>query len=195
MTLNYPGPYTVEIKYQVSSLTHTQRLNCDITNSPAVGDAFSTILVLQNDTLTTSLDLAVEAYLLTIVPFFNTSVQVTSVKLFKNVALSFERDYVSAYTPTTNAGTSASPTVLSDQQTYTFFTAEGGVMRTVLLETKDGGNSQLGYGALGASSQTHVDYIIGNNGWIIGRDTSRVRAFNLLSQGQNESVWRKRNRN
>lgn len=194
MAINYPGPYTVEFKYIVSSMTHTHTVNCDVTNNPSVGDAFSSILVLQNDTLTTSLDLAVEAYLLTYVVFYNTSVSFPSVRLFKNIPNTFERTFVSAYTPTNGAGTDPSVTQLAHQDMYTFFTAEGGIARFSQLEGVQSGNDQKAFAQLGSAQQTYVNYILGNNGWFVGRDTSRIKAFNLLSEGQNEAVWRKRYR-
>lgn len=194
MAINFPGPYGVEIGYTVNGLQHKMNLNCDVTNSPNNGDAFSTINVAQNNGVDTQLDGAVDLLLGLIDGFFHTSDTFDYADLYIYTASSFERTLVSSYTPSITAGASANSTEEASQAIYTFRTLEGGIARLVLMEPNFRDNSQLSYNALGASHQALADYVTGTTGWIIGRDTSRIWSFIRRSSGGNEKTFRQRYR-
>lgn len=195
MTLNYPGPYTIEIKYQVSGLEHSSEFSVVLTSSPAAGTPFSGIGVVTKDLNQVPLDQAIEAYLTSYLDLFNTATAVSEVTLWKNVFGTFERTWVSSYSPTANAGTSANPAVLAQQITLSFRSSNGGILKIVALEGFIDGNSVEPL-VPGAGSETAglAATVIDDTSIIKARDDGTPVAALKLSRGQNERVFRKRYR-
>lgn len=197
MALNFPGPYAIEVNYSTSSATvtiqHKMLLSLQLQTDPNVGDLFSTMNVKLINGTFVALDVAVENLLTVLVTRFQTTTTVDFVDLWKYTPLSFQRTFVSSYSPTANAGTSAGTTNPAQYELYTWRTMEGNVMRLTLLETVSVDQTQKGYVGLVPGQQNIVDFIQApTSGFVLGRDTSYPVSFIRASFGQNEALFRKR---
>lgn len=192
MALNFPGPYEVRIKYRVGATgrDHVAKLNCNITTDPPVGHPFNLILVEQNDTTTIALNAAVDALLTLWAPFFRNTDSFGPVELWKNVPNSFEATYVSTYAPTVTVGTAGAGSVTAGQVIITFRTFEGGTAKVVLMETTKPSAIKQGFPFADAQADALADYLVGNDGWVIGRDTARFAAGSGFFPGINEKLYK-----
>jgi hypothetical protein len=193
---NYPGPYEVELQYSVAvgtqTLLHKQRLNCNVTNSPAVGTTFNLINVARRALADVALDNMIIDYINLIDGQFNSAnVSIVGANLYKYVPNSFVKTFVSSYTSGA-PGTSASAVQPATQQTLTFRTQEGGRFRLTYLETSSGFRGIDTLPLADATMSAIVTFVIGTGNWILGRDTSYPVSFIRQLGGENESVFDKR---
>lgn len=193
MAINFPGPYTVELKYTTEGLQHSMQLNCDVDGDPVIGTVPTAINLLQRDATTIQLDVAVDTLLTQLLPQFSDESTFDEYILYKNVPESTEKTFITAGV-LGDAGTSLTATEFAHQSTYTFRTQEGGVMRLVLLEDANQVKVRTPYGELGAAAQALMDYITGLTNWILARDTSYPIVPMARTGGENEAVFRKRYR-
>jgi len=191
MALNYPGPYEVRLFYSSLSRNHEQRLNCDVTNSPAIGTPFSSIQVMTRSGTPFALNSAVDAYINVLRPILSAAdSDVVRAELWVYATESFDASYVTVY-DIGLAGTSASAAVPAGQLIYTFRTIEGGFMRLSIMESISAiGVSQFApYGA--GVNKDYTDYVTGAANWILARDTSYPVANIALHPGSNEALFKK----
>lgn len=187
---NFPGPYEVEIKYTTSGRQHTQRLNTNIDIPPSIGADPTTITLQTRDGVGVILDVAVKAFVNTIKVWFHSSTTFDSYNLYLHPGGASPRVFY-ATGALGIAGTSAVATNPAHQQTYTFKTLEGGVMKIILLESGFAGQTRVPYASLGAGEQAFMDSVVAGSNWILARDSSYpIIALNGVG-GQNEVVWRK----
>ena len=191
MAFNYPGPYEVRIYYSTTNRMHVQKLNCAVTNNPAIGDAFSTILVQPHSGAPIALSTGVDAYILLVKALY-AAADATFIRaeLWHYTPGTFDSYYISTYVLGV-AGTAAAATFPSGQVVLTFRTVEGGIMRLSLMETVSlsGVTQYAPYGA--GSVKNLTDYIIGSTGWILARDTSFPVANYAFHPGGNEALFKK----
>jgi hypothetical protein len=197
MALNFPGPYELRLNYTTVhtgvTLEHTQRLNVDLTADPTPVDAFNNINAkTRGGIVTPDLAAAVEAWLALIAPRFHTSSAFGIVELWKYVPLTFDAQFISSYNPTVVAGTDTNPTVATQQETLTFRTLEGGILRIQLMESVANTNQREPYPTGDVDIDPIFVFVFGTSNWILGRDTSYpFSAINHLG-GQNEKLFRAR---
>lgn len=194
MAQNFPGPYGVEIEYIVDGVTHNHEVNCSVQGSPAAGVDMTTLTVDTKDGVGANLAINVSDYVDEMRKNYNVAVQFSQYTLWKYDALSTARNFISSEALGV-LGTNVSPTVPAQQMTQTYRTAEGGIMRIVLLEHV---YDSQGQSALATNTQdgiqTMKNIIVADSNWILARDTSYPIAPLGLSFGENERVWRKRYR-
>lgn len=197
MVQNFPGPYELRLSYVVTitgvPLTHTARLNVDLTSAPTVGDAFNNINAKTRGGIATP-DLAavIEAWLELVKMIYKTTTTFGIVELWKYEPLSFDASFVSAYTPTISAGVDTDPTNTAGQEILTFRTQEGGILRLNFMETVF-----LTYGVqpypIGAVRYDDIfEFVISSVNWVLARDTSYPFATLNRNMGQNEKTFRQR---
>ncbi len=192
-TPNFPGPYEVEFTYTVTGITHTARLNCDVSGTPTPGDLPATIDLKLRSGGTVQLDTAVIAWINLIKFNFFTGVTFDNFTLWKYTAGTFDRIFIS-----TGAialiGTSAVATNLSHMDTSTFRTIEGNGMKLVFMESVNVSISRIPYAAVGVPTKAVFDFVTSTLNWILARDTSYpIAPLNFIG-GQNEATFRSRNR-
>lgn len=192
MTVYYPGPYEVELIYTFQSLTHKQRLNCDVTTVPNVGDPLTSVNLKTKAGTPVVAATAIQAWVDLIKPLFHSQTTFTVANLWKYVANSFEKSFVGTMDLQT-LGTAATANVLGAQRTLTYRTQIGGKFRVTFIE----GNNAVALpiaipttGVIGAIDT----FLRGNSDWIIARDGYYPAAGIYLLDGQNEAVFRKRYR-
>jgi len=205
MALNYPGPYELRIYYTVASLTsptieHVQRLNVKLAEPAAQGQAFSAYNFQDiNGVVTNTLDDLVEDWLTVLNAAFHTSMTINAVELWKYpTAQTFDAVFWSSYTPTADAGTSASAAVAAQQDIYVFRSQEGGIMKLSLMETSFAPGAPVAYAALTAIPLAIVDFVLDGDAVnysapFLARDTSYPFSFTKRFPGQNEATWKLRN--
>jgi hypothetical protein len=112
--------------------------------------------------------------------------------LWKFAPATFDAQYFSTYSIAT-AGLHASAGEVASQQTYTFRTIEGGIMKVVLNEQPQSQWAPLSYAGLSADQQAFVDFFTDDStSYWLARDTSYPHIFLKLFGGYNESLFRKR---
>lgn len=193
MAVNYPGPYQLDIHYTVSGETHVAKYNVNLETAPSPGDSMSLINLVQRDGGLTPILSAITDWVNVIKAQFHTSVTFDLAELWSVAPLSTDRTYINSQTIGI-AGTSSNPVNLAHQVTMTFRTVEGGVMKIILLETSGVTLVREPYAGAHPGYQAIMDYVEGDDGWFLGRDTSYPIAKLNVIGGQNERVFKKRYR-
>ncbi|AXH79573.1 MAG: hypothetical protein [Circular genetic element sp.] len=193
MPSNFPGPYEIEIKYTVSGIQHVQRLNCQASPAPSVGDAPFGITLIGRDLSAVNLETWVNNWVTQIDGFFHTSVTFDSYDLYQYAVGTFERVWITSGTIGVN-GTSPTATQLARQDTFTFRTVEGNTMRVVLLETVFTQLTRTPYPAIVPGVSAMMDIITATATPVLARDTSYPIAPLNHTGGQNEATFKARYR-
>lgn len=196
MTTNFPGPYGLRFFYTVDSLDHKQEFNIDLDADPTPGDAFNLMDAIVRGPLVTTKNLqdVVDDWVTLWATRYNdTTAEMTRAELWKYTPMSFNAAYISSYDIGEN-GTAAGATVLNSEVIYTFRTVEGGVTRIHFEDTISTPGPSLTYTMLTASQQAIVDAVLGSENAWLGRDTSQPLAFLQAHPGQNEKLFKIRNR-
>lgn len=193
MALNFPGPYEIELFYSVNGIVHISRINCDVSGNPTPGDDPDTIDLIQQNTSLVKVDVAVAAYVDLWKVHFNTSSTFDSYNLWKYDVGTFDRTFITAETLAVS-GTNAQATTIAHQHTLTFRTTEGNNMKLVMLESSETKLIRESYAASGQQVKDIMDFVVGDTGWLLARDTSYPIASLNSVGGENERVSRTRYR-
>lgn len=193
MTLNFPGPYQVDIHYTVDDLEHVQKLSLDLAADPTPGDTFDTIQAVTRAGGNVDLDDAIDAWETILLPRFSSDCQFTSCELFKCNNDNFNRIWLSSYSMS-GVGTHVSAYAPANEVVHTYRTQEGGIMKVTWEECPLSFFAKAPLGSASSYEATIRDFILSTSNWILARDTSYpIAALNLL-YGQNEVIFRKRYR-
>ena len=197
MVQNFPGPFELRFSFTALAatdpLSHTQRLNLDLTSDPAPGTAFLDIdVVTRGGVATPDLETVVEAWLTLIAPRFETLTTFGIVELWKYSPLSFESTFISSRNPSKATGDDASATVKANQEIYTLRTVEGGIYRMNLMETVEPSVIVLAFTTGIAEVDAIFNFITSSVNWILARDTSYPFSSLNYLPGQNEKSFRQR---
>lgn len=192
MTVYYPGPYEVELIYNYSGLTHKQRLNCDVTTTPTVGDPLTSVNLKTKAGTPVIAATAIQAWVDIIKTGFANTTTFTVANLWKYVPNSFEKSFVGTMDLNT-VGTFAGANTFASQRTITYRTQVGGRFRVTFLEGGFAQPQQVAVPSTGAISVIDV-FLRGTSNWVIGRDGFYPAASIWLLDGQNEALFRKRYR-
>jgi len=193
MAANFPGPYELEIFYTAGSLLHVQRLNCDTSVEAFPGDPLTTTLLNLRGGGTQAVDLAISTWIVLLAPMYNVANTFDSANLWKYTAGTFDRVFINAQTIGL-PGLSATATNNNHQSTYTFRTLEGNNMKIVLLDDVRTSEIREPYGSLTGSPKALMDFVSGTTNFLLARDTSYPIASLNVVGGQNEALFKIRNR-
>lgn len=193
--INFPFPTQVHFSYVVSGMEHKTRVGVNVDTLPTVSTDFSTGLFLKRDGTTVDMKTGFQGYLDLIKKNFNSGVIFGGVELWEYPEQSYDGVLRAADSSIGALGTSGSATVLASQMTFSLISAEGNSMRIVSLETIFGHeNGRQQYAALGADNKAIVDFVMGDDNFLIAKDGSMPIAFRTLFYGQNEVTFKKRYR-
>lgn len=194
MVLNFPGPYEVRIFYTTSGLTHQLRLSVELIGAPTIGTDFADIDVNPRVSAAYPLSTWVDGLIAVIKTRFGpTGSTFDYAELWEYTLGTNDAQYISAYTIGV-PGTGGAEAVPAAYEMYTFRTDEGGTMRLTLMEVGIDLDTQTPYAAMATGSKNIADYITSPDSPVVGRDTGRVVMCIKNSFGENEAIWRKRNR-
>lgn len=191
MVTNFPGPYEVRLRYTTDGITHVTKLNCFVDGTPTPGTPSTSIDVVQRDASLLNIETALTEYLAPLRDFFPTTATYDYAELWSYPPASTDGTFITGWVVGL-AGLNANPVSAASQQTLTYRTLEGNIYKQVLLEYSVGGNGQVTYASDSADWQEVVDYMLSDDSWVIGRDTSFPIAYIRRSAGQNEALFRRR---
>ena len=196
MPSNLPGPY--EIEFVLSGWTapireHVMRFSVVAIGSPVAGTLPTAIDIQKMGGGTAKLDVVANQIWSFFRIVYNTTINVVGYTLWRYVPGTLAKDYIAAGTVTTPAGTSATGAIAAQQVTLTYRSANGGVLKQVMLEPSLAGDARvvLVPNAAGTGIQRIAAYTLSADNVIIARDDSYPVAAMRSSPGQNEKIWRK----
>lgn len=194
MANNFPGPYEIEMFYTVSTFLHIARYNCDLTSSPSPGTPMTSInFKTRGGVATPAIPTAMASWIALIDNIYNTAASFDSYNLWQYAPLTTERTFISSDTLGIN-GASASVTNKNQQLTLTFRTVDGDGMRIVFLDSISTSEIRIPYVNLGVDLQLIMDFVDSDANWILARDTSYAIAKLSGIGGENEALFKRRNR-
>jgi hypothetical protein len=192
MVQYYPSPYTLKWTYIASGVTHKQQLCINVTNAPLQGVEFSDVTVTTRGGTSVSLDNYIGTFFNLYKVLLSTTITIGDLELWKNVPNSYDMTFISA-NPTQYVGTgTALP--LSKYMMYTFRSTNGNVFKLVTQEGVIDADNQRAYAACTTAEKAVIDHIRGTGNAFLARDNGFPLSFIRASYGQNEKIWRKRNR-
>lgn len=195
MTTFPSGPYSVQIPYIVSGLTHRLELNCNVIGAAPVGSAPAAIQLESQSDIGVNLAVGVNAFWNLIRVFYPATTLASTYTLWKHNPQNTERLYISAGSLTTPNGSSANPNILAFQTIFTWRTGKGNVAKIQLMEAHFNLSTRLPLPSTGDAQINALNaYILGNDNWVMARDRSFPVAAMNVSHGQNEKLHRRRNR-
>jgi len=193
---SFDGPYEARIFYSVPGsgsiiLEHRMTFDLAVQGTPAPGTAPAEVILVNRDGSNTPFSTFIDAFLLAFKVKFNTAVTFSRAELWRAAEGSAIFTYITTYSFSV-AGTSANPTNIAHQLTYTFRSTNGGIMRIQLMESVETSNASVSYAAAPAGDKTLMNYIVSSTNAIKARDNGNPYASNRMSGGQNEKLFRKR---
>lgn len=193
MTQYLPGPYELELFYTEGGLTHKQRLNLELAVEGAVGDPFTSFSTLTRGGAVVAMDVATLAWVNLIKTQFAGTTNFTIANLYKFVPGTTEKNFLATF-DVNLVGTGAGSYVPSQQLFLTFTTQLGNGVKVVFLEGQTAFNVRVPLRDANASIQAIANWIVSTSNWILARDESYpVGKLNLVG-GQNEAIFKRRNR-
>lgn len=195
---NFPGPY--EIEYTLTgwgspAREHLMRFSTAVLGSPAPGSLPTAIDVQKMGGSTAKLNIVVNQLWEFIRLFYPNTISCSGYQLWKYVAGTLGKDFIAAGTVTNPAGSGAA-TVAAAQLTQTYRSANGGILKIVILESNQSGNARqaLVANAAGNPSQRLASYIMSADNIVLARDDAYPVNPLRDSRGENERIWREINR-
>lgn len=192
---NFPGEYQVEITYIVGILEHKMSLNCDVSGGFVVpGTDPVNIDLLTKGGNSVQLAIAVPAFVNLLKKLWSSDCSFVDYTFWRYDVGTYDRNFIATGSLGIDGDDPGSNTV-AHQQTLTFRTVGGGIMKLVLLESIFSTNLKQSLPASTSPDTVAVrDFILSDGNWVIARDnTYPVAALRLLG-GQNEKLFRKRYR-
>lgn len=191
---NFPGPYVITFNGTVNGQSHTYSINLNVDGNPSAGTPETAISAVRRDATLVNVNTALQALIDLYKVRFSTDYAFGGAVLWEVAPQSFEKQFITALSA--NAlGTNAGSVVLAHYSMYTFRTTEGGIMKLTHLEDVEDSKTQRSYAELGGGEQALIDFIISDQNWLLGYDTSYPIGFIQGSYGENEALFRKRYRN
>ena len=189
------GQYQVE--YQLEGFgtpvnTHALRFTCQVAGNPAAGTPPAAIDVNRKGGVSATLQVVADQTWGFFRLAYPTSISAVSFTLWKWVT-NTQREFISAGTLATPAGTGAA-IVQSWQNTLTFRSGAGGILKIVMIESNAGGNQRAALvpNAAGNVPQRIAAYALSADSPFQALDNGFVVSALRDSRGENEAVRNRR---
>lgn len=202
MATNFPGPYELRFFYSTAvsgaaTLTHVQRLNCDVSGTPAPGEDPGAVQITRRvaslDPAEDWMSFVAAEWANLLKPYASSNMNIIRCELWKYAPESFEGEFVTVH-PLAVAGTNGVAIVPASQVIHTFRTLEGGVLKINVMEASIAAGQQSPLSAAGSFQGALRDFVLSEANWILGRDTSYPFAAMTYAPGTNEALFKKRYR-
>lgn len=195
MAENMPGPYEIEYELQgwaSPARSHVLRFSVAAVGSPAPGSLPTTIDIQKTGGATAKLNVVANQIWGFLRPLYHSSISAVGYQLWRYIPGTLAKDFISTGALTTPAGSSASAATVAHQTTLTFRSANGGIMKIVLLETSLGGDTRITLvpNPAGTLVPLLASYVLSADNVILARDDAYPVAALRDSRGQNERIWR-----
>lgn len=192
---NFPGPY--EIEFQLTgwgspAREHVMRFNVIALGSPPAGTLATAIDIQKMSGATAKLNVVADQIWSFYRLAHSSSISVVGYTLWKYVTGTHAKDFISAGTVTNPTGNTAGAPVIAHQTTLTFRSANGGVMKTLILESLLTGDNRITLipNPAGTAPQRIAAYHLSGDNVAMARDDSYPIAALRDARGQNEKIWR-----
>lgn len=192
---NLPGPY--EIEFTLTGFTapvreHKIRMNVAALGSPVAGSLPSAVTIQKAGGGSAALDVVANQAWGFIRLQYAAFILCSGYTLWKYVSGTYGKDFISNGAVATPAGGGAALTI-AHQVTLTFRSANGGIMKTVFLETGNTGNTQVALtpNPAGTPNQRWASYVLSADNVALAADDAYPVAALRDSRGENERVFRK----
>jgi hypothetical protein len=159
---------------------------------PTVGMDFADIVIVNNEESLKDLDIFVDDIVNVMKPLYGASDDISRAELWKNDEDSDSASYVSTFDISV-AGTGAAG-ILSQQCIFTYRSNGGHIAKIYLMEQNVAGSSQARPPFPSGTLKVFAEWFDGAGSFVITRDDTFMRFALGISLGQNEAIWRKRNR-
>jgi hypothetical protein len=194
MPENLPGPYEIEFTltgWTTPTREHVFRVSVAALGSPAFGTLPTAIDIQKMGGSTAKLNVVANQMWEFLRLFWNTTITCTGYQLWKYVPGTLGKDFVSTGA-VTNPAASGAVGEIAGQLTQTYRSANGGIMKLVLLETNQTGNAKVTLvpNVAGTASQRLAAYIMSADNVVLARDDAYPVNSLRDSRGQNERIWR-----
>lgn len=196
MAGNYPGPYEIEFTltgWNSPSREHVVRFSVAVLSNPPAGTLPTAIDVQKMGGGTAKLNVVADQIWSFLRLNYHSGITVTGYTLWKYVTGTLAKDFIAAGTVSTPTGTSGVAPTVAGQVTLTFRSAGGHVLKVVLIESSNTGDSRITLlpNPAGNSVQRLAGYIMSADNVALARDDTYPVAAMRDSRGQNEKIWRK----
>lgn len=195
MPINWSGPHIIEFNlsgWQDPLRNHTLAFNCAIIGSPAAGTPATGMSVQQKGGSAGNLQTRIQEMWNFLRLSYPATITVGAIDIWKTVPNSEQRIYLTSTTVTTPTGNAGSYQP-ARQATMTFRCGAGGVLKVVILEGNQSGDSRVPLVPNGAGNQSQqfAAWALSASSIILGDDDSFPIAAMNLSLCQN-GHWRKK---
>jgi len=193
MATNYPGPYEMRLFYNANlgNPEHVMHLSLDLPDVPDPGDTFDLIDVQRHSGVTHTLEFETEVLLTLLQPIWPALTDFSRAELWKYEALTFNSDFVSAYTPVITNGTAATASIVAGQAIVTMRTVAGGIFKLSMMESYLVAGARQSFPTGNAAVNALADYFTSLDHAWIARDNARPFAALHFMPGQNERLWKR----
>lgn len=195
MAENLPGPY--EIEYELTgwvtpARTHVLRFSVAAVGSPAAGSLPTAIDIQKMGGATAKLNVVANQLWGFLRTMYHSSISAVGYTLWRYVPGTLAKDFISAGALTTPLGSNGTGPQSTHQITLTFRSANGGVLKIVMLETSLTGDTRaiLIPNPAGTTTTLLASYVMSADNVILARDDAYPVAALRDSRGQNERIWR-----
>lgn len=191
---NLPGPYEIELNltgWTSPARNHKVRINVAAVGSPPVGSLPTAVTIQKAGGGTATLAVVANQFWEFLRPFWGTAITCSGYTLWRYVTGTFAKTFISTGTMTNPAANGGTGTT-AHEIVETFRSANGGVMKVVLLETNVGGSAKLALvpNASGTNYQKLASYIMSTDNVALARDDAYPLSPMFLSAGENERLFR-----
>lgn len=194
----FDGPWEVRLFYTtqpagMTLLNHRMTFDVNVSNTPTPGTSFGDVEVTRHDNSSGNLSGIVDGLVEVLAPLYAIETIFNRAELWHIPESTYDALFVSSYL--IGMGGEAAPnTAVAQQQTLTFRTVGGGVMRVQMMEPAYPSTARVPYPTSSPDINAVFEYVIGPTSAILGRDNTRPFAPMNSSGGQNEALARKRYR-
>lgn len=193
MTQFYPGPFEVEIFYVDGGIEHKQRLNTIVVAAGDVGDPFSAFTVQPRTGANIALNTALDAYIALMRPLLAITANITIANLYEYAANTFDKTFLATH-DINLLGTGGGAVQLNHYTMLTFTTQFGNGMKIQWMDDNATEQNRIPIRDAAPAHLAMANYLSGTTNWIIARDGSYpIGKLNRIG-GQNEALFKRRNR-
>jgi hypothetical protein len=191
---NLPGPYEIEfslIGWSAPAREHVLRISVAALGSPAPGTLPTAIDIQKMGGSTAKLNVVANQFWEFIRLFYGNTISCSGYQLWKYVPGTLGKDFIAAGTVTNPVATTGG-VIAAWQLTQTYRSANGGILKIVLMESGQGGETRVALvpNAAGTPSQKLAAYVMSADNILLARDDAYPVNPLRDSRGQNEKIWR-----
>jgi len=194
-TVRRPGPYTLEIDYVYSGLSHSLSLNCDTLGTFTPGTPADDVTMKTKDGTGVSLQQFADDIWGVLRAFFAPATLASTFTLWKRNIHNAEKDFISAGGLTSPNGSSGLTAIPSSQSIWTWRSSNGGIIKINILEATNPSAPtlpMLSDTTVGVSAMN--TYMQSDTTAVMALDRGFAVAAGNSNYGQNEKIFNIRNR-